>query len=82
MHIQKQLTRLEKGIVSLKCHGQTAQDTSLQASAEALLVPHIDGEVFCIIFVVIAKQYPYHISLVYLKVHFTAWVTFSGDFSL
>lgn len=47
---------------SLKCRGQAAQDTSLQASAEALLVPQLDGEVFCLVFVVTAKQYPYHIS--------------------
>lgn len=34
---------------STKCHGQTVQDASLQASAEAFSVPQLDGNVFCII---------------------------------
>lgn len=34
---------------STKSHGQTVQDASLQASAEAFSVPQLDGNVFCII---------------------------------
>lgn len=44
------------------------------------------SEVFCIIFAVIANPYLSTLTLAYSKVqsvhsHFTAYVTFSGDFS-
>lgn len=64
-HVCSQAAHLTSKVCScssLECHGQAAQDTSLQASTEALLVPQLDGEPFGLIFVVIAKQYPWFIS--------------------
>lgn len=58
------------------CDGQTDQE----------LMSQLASEVFCIVFAVTAKPYLSTLTLAYSKVqsvhsHFTAYVTFSGDFS-
>lgn len=85
MCIHKQLMRLEKSIVcSLlfnKVPWSDCPGCLLAGISWGLLGASARWECFLHYFVVAAEQYPYHISLVYLKLHFTACVTFSGDFS-